>query len=164
MSNSVRAWLLLVVTLCLGIAIGVLGAGAMQGRRALRVSDMRRPGGFIENVQEVIQPVSDSQWNLIRPIVEATAQENASRRRMHDSTMRSSLESLKAQLAPLLNDAQRDRLARFAPPRRDGPPDGPRRRRPPRDGDGPPPHRDDGPPGDDDRRGPPPPRPDDPRP
>lgn len=130
MSNSVRAWLLLVVTLCLGIAIGVLGGGALQDRRMRRVNDMRRPGGFIEHLQEVIRPTSDSQWNAIRPLIEATAEGNATRRRSHDMAMRASLDSLKLALEPMLDAAQRERLARFVPDRR-GPP--PFRRGPGRD-------------------------------
>jgi hypothetical protein len=130
MSNSVRAWLLLVVTLCLGIAIGLLGSGALQDRRMRRVSDMRRPGGFVEQLQRVIRPNSDSQWNAIRPLVEATDRANAERRRAHDVGMRASLDSLKTALAPLLDNAQRERLARFAPDRR-GPQPG---RRGPRGG------------------------------
>lgn len=142
MSNSVRAWLLLVVTLCLGIAIGVLGGGALQDRRMQRVNDMRRPGGFVEHVQQVIRPTSDAQWNAIRPLVQAAADANAERRRAHDGAMRASLDSLKTQLDPLLDAAQRERLARFVPDRR-GPP--PFRRGPGRGRDrgGPP---DDGPP------------------
>jgi hypothetical protein len=142
MSNAVRSWVLLVVTLCLGIAIGVLGGGALQDRRMRRVDDIRRPGGFVEHVQRVIRPTSDSQWNAIRPLIEANADANAERRRAHDGAMRASLDSLRAQLYPLLDEAQRERLARFVPDRR-GPPPG--RRGPGRNRDrfGPP---DDGPP------------------
>ena len=145
MSNSVRAWLLLGVTLLLGIAIGVLSGGALQERRLARVNDMRRPGGFTEHVHEVIQPTSDAQWARIRPIVEAAALQNAAMRRMHDSAMRATLDSMKAQVSPLLDERQRERLSRFVPGRpggRDGRP-GPRDGRPPRP--------------DDDRGGPPPP-------
>ena len=145
MSTSVRAWLLLGVTLLLGIAIGVLGAGALQERRFARVLDIRRPGGFIEHVQQVIQPTSDAQWAQIRPIVEATAEENAGIRRMHDSAMRATLDSLRARVNPLLDERQRERLARFVPGR-PGRPGGPPRRGGPRD-DAPPPL---------DGRGPPP--------
>ncbi len=150
MTASVRAWVLLIVTLLLGIAIGLLSAGAMQERRFARVNDIRRPGGLIERVQEVIRPTSDSQWNVIRPIVEATAQQNISMRRVHDSAMRATIDTLKARLNPLLDDSQRERLARFAPDRRDGA--APRRGRDGRPGprDGPPLRRDDD-------RGPPPP-------
>ncbi len=148
MSNSVRAWLLLVVTLCLGIAIGVLGSGALQDRRMARVNDARRPGGFVEHVQRVIRPTSEEQWARIRPLVEAADRANGERRRSHDDAMRVSLDSLKAQLEPLLDEAQRERLARFAPNRRGPPPFGGRRPRGGRRGgpdDGPPPPRE-GPP------------------
>ena len=42
MTPSVRAWTLLVVTLLLGICIGVLGAGALQERRVARVNEDRK--------------------------------------------------------------------------------------------------------------------------
>ncbi len=122
MSNAVRSWVLLIVTLCLGIAIGVLGSGALQDRRMRRVNDMRRPGGFVEHVQRVIRPTSDSQWKAIRPLIEAASQANAERRRAHDGATRASLDSLRAQLNPLLDEAQRERLARFVPDRRGPPP------------------------------------------
>jgi len=130
MSNTVRAWLLLIVTLLLGVAIGVLAAGALQDRRFARVNDIRRPGGFTEHLQEVIRPTSDSQWNAIRPFVETAARENTDRRRLHDGAMRASLDSLRIRLEPLLDAAQRERLARFVPGRRGGP--SPRDGRPPR--------------------------------
>ncbi len=144
MNNSVRAWLLLGVTLLLGIAIGVLSGGALQERRLARMNDMRRPGGFTAHVQDVIQPTSDSQWARIRPIVEAAAMQNVGMRRMHDSVMRATLDTLRAQLNPMLDERQRERLSRFAPGRpggRAGRP-GPHDDRPPRPGDdrgGPPP-------------------------
>jgi hypothetical protein len=117
MTPSVRAWLLLGVTFLLGISIGVLGAGALQERRVARVNEIRRPGGFVEHVQSVIQPASDSQWQQIRPYIEATATQNMSMRRMHDSSMRATLDTLRARLNPMLDDRQRERLARFVPPR-----------------------------------------------
>jgi hypothetical protein len=121
MSNSVRAWVLLVVTLLLGIAIGVLGAGALQERRVARVNEIRRPGGFVEHVRSVIRPTSDSQWSAIRPLVQATADENMRMRRMHESALRAALDTLRTRLDPMLDDQQRSRLARFVPPRPGGP-------------------------------------------
>ena len=157
MSNAVRAWVLLVVTLCLGIAIGLLGGGALRDRRMARVNDIRRPGGFLEHVRDVIRPTSDSQWSAIRPVVEATSEQNAAMRRMHDSAMRASLDTLRTRLDPMLTPDQRERLSRFVPGRPGGPggpPRGPRNgREGPRPG---------GPMGE--REGPPPNRPDDRRP
>ncbi|MCC7052732.1 MAG: hypothetical protein IT355_05655 [Gemmatimonadaceae bacterium] len=146
MSQSVRAWLLLGVTLCLGIALGLLGGGALQERRLARVNDLRRPGGFIEHARSVIRPTSDSQWTAIRPHIEETARRNADMRRAHDSAMRVALDTLRARLAPMLDAAQRERFARFVPGPRGGPfarPGGRGPRRAPQDDAPPPP---DGPP------------------
>ena len=156
MNPSVRAWLLLLVTLLLGIVLGVLGGGALQERRLSRLDGIRRPGGLTEHLREVIRPVNDSQWNAIRPVIEATVQRNDALRRTQDASMRAAFDSLKATLMPMLDAGQRERLSRFAP-RRPGPPGG--RRGPPGrpDGEGPP-DREGGPPGRGGRdRGPPPP-------
>ncbi len=161
MSNSVRAWVLLLVTLCLGIAIGVLGGGALQERRMARVDRIRRPGGFVEHAREVIQPTSDSQWNAIKPLIEAAAEQNVRMRRLHEGETRAALDSLKLRLEPMLDEAQRARFAKFlpgrgGPPGRFGPERGGARRgrgRGPEDRGGPP----DGPPPPRDERGPPPP-------
>ena len=117
MTPSVRAWLLLGVTFLLGISIGVLGAGALQERRVARVNDIRRPGGFVEHVQDVIQPTSAAQWATLRPYVEATATRNSGMRHMHDSSMHAALDSMRMQLNPMLDERQRERLARFVPGR-----------------------------------------------
>jgi hypothetical protein len=127
MNNAVRAWVLLVVTLCLGIALGLLGGGALRDRRMARVNDLRRPGGFVEHVREVIRPTSDSQWLALRPFVEATSDHNAGLRRTQDSAMRASLDSLRARLDPMLSADQRERLSRFVPGRPGGLPGGPPR-------------------------------------
>jgi hypothetical protein len=141
MSPSVRAWVLLGVTLLLGICLGVLGGGALQERRVARVNDIRRPSGFLEHMHDVIEPVSDSQWAIIRPLVEATAARNMGMRHVHDSAMRATLDSLRAQLNPMLDERQRERLSRFAP---DAAGRRPRARGGPRnDGPGPKPDRDD---------------------
>ncbi len=131
MSNSVRAWALLVVTLCLGITIGLLGAGALQERRVARVNDLRRGGGFVDHVRNVIRPTSEAQWERIRPMVEATSLETIDLRRRHDSTLRATLDSLRARLDPMLDAGQRERLARFVPMRPGAPgrPGGPGGRR-----------------------------------
>ena len=145
MNPSVRAWTLLVVTLLLGISIGVLGAGALQERRVARVNDLRRPGGFVEHVQDMIQPTSDSQWQKLRPFIEATAAQNANMHHLHDSSMHATLDTLRARLNPMLDERQRERLARFAPGRagRPWPRDGAGRRGPHGEV---PPHADDRPP------------------
>ncbi len=153
MSPSTRAWLLLVVTLLLGIVLGVLGGGALQERRRATLEDIRRPGGFAEHLRDVIRPTSDSQWNAIRPLIEANARRNQEMRRAQDDAMRATLDSLKAALMPMLDAAQRERLARFVPRRPGGGPPGSRGGRPdgprgPREGpDGGPPGGPEPPPG-----------------
>ncbi|MBL0173648.1 MAG: hypothetical protein IPP90_23765 [Gemmatimonadaceae bacterium] len=127
--------------------IGLVGQGALQRARVPRGAPPRRPPGFVARMEEVLQLRAEQQAT-VRPILEVTADAN---QRVIDAAhvqLRAALDSMSRTLAPLLDEAQRQRLAErvrelpdpFRPP-------------PPRDGQGPPPRG--GPPPD----GPPPPSP-----
>jgi len=165
---DVKPAAILLVTLALGAVLGMVGRGQLTRERDRRVAELRTAPGFVSLVQEVIEPRAE-QVDSIRPILAASAQR-------YDSLVSGArvglglvLDSMKLQLAPLLDASQRERLARMStlpdanrrPPRQgerprdDRPPrnDAPRESGPPREGTPPP-------------RGqaPPPPRPGDPPP
>jgi hypothetical protein len=110
---------------------------------------MRRPGGFVEEMERVIQPRDAAQRDSLRPYLEATDQHNRAIVDGARGSMRAELDSMRARVDKLLDDKQRARLADFAqrgPQRgpgrpgqrpfggpRGGPPDGP-----PPEGAGPP--------------------------
>ena len=144
---DVRAALILIVTLLLGVALGALGSAALVRHRNAEVRELRRPPGFVAHMEEIIQPRDAAQREQIRAALEATAQANDTIIRGANDRLRAALDSMRARLAPLLDNAQRARLDDFARIKPDfGPPGGGRGPR-----GGPPP---DGPPGD--GRGPPP--------
>ncbi|HEU4719911.1 MAG TPA: hypothetical protein VFS59_01005 [Gemmatimonadaceae bacterium] len=146
MSAATKSALLLAVTLALGLVLGAVGAGALERRRREEVGGLRRPPGFARHVLQEIVPRDSAQAALLRPIVARTAERNQAIMRDANARLRSSIDSMRTELAPLLDDAQRARLARmtrlappFGPPRPGMP--GRRGGRPfgPPDGRGPPP-------------------------
>ena len=154
MRIEVKAWAAILGTLIVGVAIGMLLSGTLERRRHDRVETMRRPGGFVEEMERLIQPRDAAQRDSLRPYLEETDQHNRAIVEGARGSMRAELDSLRARVDKLLDDGQKARLADFA---KRGPPQGPGRpggRRGPPNGppDGPPPGG--GPPGLD---GPPPP-------
>ena len=146
MTTQFKSLVLLAATLVVGFTLGLFAdATLVRGRRA-QLGALRRPPGFVAHMEDVIQPHSDAQRDSIRPLLEHAAQQNGTI--MHDANdhLRAALDSMRVALAPVLDQAQRDRLAREV-----GriPPFGPGRGR-----GGPPPFGHGGPP--DGRGGPPP--------
>ncbi|HEX7051853.1 MAG TPA: hypothetical protein VF188_16725 [Longimicrobiales bacterium] len=131
MRIDVRSALILLVTLLLGMALGALGLGALAQRRADRLEGLRRGRGFIAHMERVIRPRDDAQREAIRPYLEAMARKNRdiasdARRRVH-----AQLDTLRMQLAPLLDAEQRERLDRISRFHDAYAPRGPRRGLPP---------------------------------
>lgn len=146
MTTQFKSLVLLAATLVVGFALGLFAdASLVRGRRD-QIDRLRRPPGFVAHMERVIQPHSDAQRDSIRPLLEHTAQQNGTI--MHDANdhLRAALDSMRTALAPMLDQAQRDRLAREVgrmPPfgqgrGRGGPPPFGRGGPPPGDGRGPP--------------------------
>jgi hypothetical protein len=153
MNASTKSALLLAGTLVAGLVLGAAGAGALARQRRAELGTLGRPPGFARHVEEVLQPRDSVQRAQLQPVIERAAARNQRIIREANVNLRGSIDSLRAELAPLLDDAQRDRLARMT---RTMPPFGPGR---PRPGMGPMPGRRGPPPFDapGDDRGPPPP-------
>lgn len=158
---DIKAAIMLLSTLLLGIALGALGAGALSRQRNEQVQQLRRPLGFVAHMEEVIQPRDSTQRAKVDSVLALTAARNDSILQGANTQLRSALDSMRAHLDPMLSADQRSRLektAQLAPPLRPAgegrgpPPDG---RGPPPDGRGPPPDGR-GPPGDRPPRGGPP--------
>ena len=110
MTIDAKTSLILLATLLLGIAIGALGAGAISHHRGEHLRELRHPGGFVQYMEQIIEPRDEAQRAAIRPILEDTD-------RLHwtimDSThgrLESELERVRGRLAPHLDEAQRQRL------------------------------------------------------
>jgi hypothetical protein len=143
MKIETRTAVILLTTLLLGVLLGAVGGGTMAAERQARLQDMRRPGGFVENMEEVIRPRDAAQRDALRPIIQRTAERNraiidAANRQLH-----AELDSMRARLAPHLDARQRARLDDFArrppPAFRPNAPRGPGAPGGPPSGGGPPP-------------------------
>ena len=128
MRIEVKAWAAIVGTLIVGIALGLLLNGALERRRHERVETMQRPGGFVEEMERVIQPRDAAQRDSLRPYLEATDQHNRAIVEGARGSMRAELDSMRAKVDKLLDDRQKSRLADFA---ERGPRDNPGRPRGP---------------------------------
>jgi hypothetical protein len=149
---SRSAALLLLATLIVGAALGVLGAGALRPRLERRNPPPPRQGGppaggFAEHMMSVIEPSDSVQEARVRAIVERTAAHNRTMIQALNQSLRASVDSMRVELAPLLSATQRGRLDRAvqqlppvrgpgapggrSPGRGDRPPDSPPDRSPP---------------------------------
>jgi len=124
MKIETRTAVILLTTLLLGVLLGAVGGGTMAAERRARLDEMRRPGGFVEQVEEVVRPRDQAQRAALRPVIEATARRNQQIVRGANARLRAELDSMRARLAPRLDAAQRERLDRFLPPPFGPPPPG----------------------------------------
>ncbi|MGH7564342.1 MAG: hypothetical protein ACREK5_07955 [Gemmatimonadota bacterium] len=110
MTIDAKSSLILLVTLLLGIAIGALGAGALAQRRSEHLREMRVRGMFVDHMEQIIRPRDEAQREAIRPILEETGRRNHA---LLDSThvrLEAEMERMRERLAPLLDEAQRERV------------------------------------------------------
>ncbi len=149
MSAATKSALLLAVTLLLGLVIGFTAAGPVD---RMRIDRAQGPGrgarGLERHMEETIQPRDEAQAKLIRPVLARAAERNRHIIGNVNNALGASIDSMKLELAPMLDDAQRARLegvtrelpplrgpgapGGFGPPRgrRGGPPFGPPPERP----------------------------------
>jgi hypothetical protein len=126
MTAGTKSAILLAVTLALGIIVGLAGAGSIDRLRRERLGGLARPMGFARHMEEVIRPRDAAQGDLVRPIIEHAAERNQRIIGDGNLALRQSVDSMKAELLPLLDETQRLRLdeaTRGLPPF--GPPGGP---------------------------------------
>ena len=112
MTNQIKSLILLAATLVVGFALGLFAdASLVRGRRE-RLTEIRRPPGFVAHMESVIEPHSDAQRDSIRPILESTARQNGDVMRSANDRLKAALDTMRLSLSPMLDQAQRDRLSR----------------------------------------------------
>jgi uncharacterized membrane protein len=135
MTPRVRSRLFLAATLLLGMILGALLVGALGQWLA---GPPPGPAGFAGHMERMLRPRDDAQREAMRTIIAAA---DARNREILDETrdaMRQALVQMRAELEPLLDPEQLERLDRFIessrgepfPPPPGGPPPGPGRRPP----------------------------------
>ncbi|MEO7998846.1 MAG: hypothetical protein ABI852_15455 [Gemmatimonadaceae bacterium] len=136
MRQQIKAGLWIAATFAVGAAFGMVLNGALSkppvaGRPPARAEGEPRPMSFVDEMERVIQPRDQAQRDQLRAYLEKT--DNANRAIVDGAraSMSAALDSLRVAVAPMLDDAQRQRLAEFGgPPKGEGVP-GMGRRGPP---------------------------------
>ena len=116
------------VTLVLGVVLGLVLQGTLHRYRNDRVGQLRHEQGFVRHMESIIRPRAD-QRAAIMPLLEATGARNQQIIDRAQAELRSTLDSMRAQLEPMLGADQRkrmDALGRLPDPfrPRGGPPPG----------------------------------------
>src|SRR5438132_3456646 len=108
MTAATKSAMLLTAALMLGVFLGITGAGALERQRFGRPPmGHGGPGGLERHMEETIQPRDSAQAEQIRPILARAAERNRQIIAGVNDALRASIDSMKRELAPLLDDAQR---------------------------------------------------------
>lgn len=127
MRLETRSTAILVATLALGVVLGMVTQGFLMRSRWREVAELRRPPGFAAHLESVIRPRPE-QVAAVRPVLEATGRTNEVIINGARERLRLAVDSMRTQLAPMLDAEQNQRLTRFGTlpdpfrPRPDGPP------------------------------------------
>jgi hypothetical protein len=134
MNTKAKATLIIIVTLVIGVIIGSMLTRAYVIYKVKKIIPFRRePDNFISHIEEIIQPTAEQQ-EQIREILEKHAKRTLEIHKKHLKEIQSSIESLNAELDPILTTEQKKRLKeRFQryPRFREGFPPPPPPRKPP---------------------------------
>ena len=111
MNIKVKTTLIIIITLALGIFIGAMLNRALLQHRIRSVFSMRNPNRLVPIYEEIIKP-DTTQSELIREILIKHAQQTSEIRASFRQQMQSALESMRAEIEPLLTPTQKKRLKR----------------------------------------------------
>jgi len=138
MNSRTKSVGIIIGTLLVGILLGSVITGAVYQSRAEKQKRLRKPGGFVEHMQEMIDPHDEAQWQTIQPIVEETGRRHKEIMERAHGEMKGAFDSMLVELKPHLDEDQlkrlqekqqriREKAGQGPPPggRPDGPPPGP---------------------------------------
>jgi len=120
MNLQIKPTLIIIGTLLLGIVLGTLISGTLADQRYRRIRSMMRPPGFAEELVEAIQPKDEEQHRAIMAIVENADLRMQDLMRQSRAEMHAKIDSMAAELRPLLTDEQKTRLEKHLGDRRPG--------------------------------------------
>ncbi len=144
MTIQVKSTLIILATFLLGIVIGFLGDRWMRRPPPFNAQQMRKPEGFIQFNEKMIQPTA-AQKDTVHAILAKYFKKFNAANDLHRQQLTALIDSMHAELSPILTKEQRERFLHrrpglpprgfgngpgFFPP---GGPDGPRGPGGPRD-------------------------------
>lgn len=111
MNTRVKIALIIIVTLAIGIVLGAMLNRALMRYRIHKAFADRNPLGMVSLIERNIRPTPD-QREQIREILEKHRKKTAEMREKYMMEMQAELESLEAELDPILTPEQKERLMR----------------------------------------------------
>ncbi len=118
MKMGTKTILVILITLIIGMIIGVLISGAFARHRSGRFMSMREPGRLGAHVERIIDP-DESQREAVRAILQRHSEQFLKIHSRFEGEMLALRDSLKKDLDPILTEEQKARLERG--PRHPGP-------------------------------------------
>ncbi|NBC00122.1 MAG: hypothetical protein GVY15_04600 [Bacteroidetes bacterium] len=117
-SPRTKSVLLLVATLLLGVVLGVVLNAWLVDQRLERMEALQSAGHAQRMLTRAIGPTSDAQAEQVAEVLGAWLPRVAEQRRAHRRAVRALIDSLRADLRPLLSEDQQRRLSRRLQARR----------------------------------------------
>jgi ERCC4-type nuclease len=131
MSPRIKSILLLVAVFVIGGLVGALIQARMAEERIGRIAVHRSERGFVRFMERGIEPTDDTQAEQIRSILQESSTRMAEQARMNRQSIRSIVDSTRAELNQVLTPDQqqalREHIEQSRPMMRRG--DGPNRER-----------------------------------
>ncbi len=118
MNLQVKPALIIIGTLLIGIVLGALMARTLADSRYRRIDNMIRPDMLSIRLIKIIEPLEADQREAVTAIVEETASKVRNLTRETRFEMHAVMDSMFAELQPLLTDRQKARLEKHIGDRR----------------------------------------------
>jgi hypothetical protein len=115
MKMGTKTVLVILITLIIGMIIGVLITGAFARHRIGRFMSMREPGCLGAHVEKIIDP-DESQREAVRDILQRHSEQFLKIHSRFEGEMLALRDSLKKDLDPILTEEQKKRLERQPKP------------------------------------------------
>jgi hypothetical protein len=109
MKIQTKTTLILIGTLIIGIVIGVLGSGVARRQMTRKFANRPFPKQFTAVFERIIGPDATNR-DTVLAILQNNAEKFDQFQRQHEATMRAMIDSLNAELDPILTPEQKQRL------------------------------------------------------
>ncbi len=109
MSTKSKVTLVFIITLALGIAVGAMLNRTYSQRRIRSILSSRSPDFFVTFYERILEP-GTKQSKMIREVLDNHAKRISEIRENFTDEMQSELESMKAEIDPILTPEQKERL------------------------------------------------------
>jgi hypothetical protein len=110
MNVRAKSFFILAAALLIGGIVGSLATSAVHNKRWEDIRNLTSPKGFMEVMEEVIGPTDEAQRAQIQAVLIEHGDRIGTVRRSYYATLRAMSDTMRVQLAPILDEAQQGRL------------------------------------------------------